>query len=237
MRVRRRTVLAAWLGVLGWIAVAGLAHAFSNTRGEEIVECRADEIVTWGDGRDRRAIAARLRFAYDHSGAPAWFSREEVAAMVARAAREWAKCGIPTEVVALPRLILPGENLIVVRWGEEASRGNFGLANLGTRSLGLGPGPFALLRERNPRHDARETLQMVLSHEMGHFYGLMAHSRRCVDVLSYYHNGKGEKCFSRDPAGMAGIVEYRHSLPTSCDIARCRATNDLPPLPGGRLGP
>mgnify|MGYP002138443102 CR=1 FL=1 len=49
----------------------------------------------------------------------------------------------------------------------------------------------------NPAHPAGDTLQMVVSHEMGHFFGLMAHSRRCVDVMSYYDNGQGERCFTR----------------------------------------
>jgi hypothetical protein len=57
----------------------------------------------------------------------------------------------------------------------------------------------------------------------------MAHSRRCVDVLSYYHDGKGGKCSSRDLAGMANFVEYRHVLPTACDIQRCRTANGQPP--------
>lgn len=66
---------------------------------------------------------------------------------------------------------------------------------------------------------------MVISHEMGHFFGLMAHSRRCVDVLSYYDDGKGGKCIKRDPLDNGGVTEYRYSLPTACDIARCRQIN------------
>jgi hypothetical protein len=78
---------------------------------------------------------------------------------------------------------------------------------------------------------------MVISHEMGHLFGLMAHSRRCVDVMSYYKNGKGEACYSRDPSQINSVPEYRNLLPTACDIERCRAANGKPPLPGGRLGP
>ena len=73
-----------------------------------------------------------------------------------------------------------------------------------------------------------DTLQMTLSHEIGHFLGLMAHSRRCVDVMSYYQDGKGARCELREPSAFKTRVEYRSSLPTACDIARCRAVNGLP---------
>lgn len=70
---------------------------------------------------------------------------------------------------------------------------------------------------------------MTVSHEMGHFLGLVAHSRRCVDVMSYYDDGKGQQCSLRDPAALRAHVEYRASLPTACDIQRCRAANGLQP--------
>lgn len=203
--------------------------AFSSVRGEEIAECRAGEIATWNDGTDRRAIASKLRFAYRHDGAPTWFQAKQVETMVSQAIAAWAPCGIPVERVALDGFGNPPQGSIVVQWSDAGSRGNFGLANLGERTLSLGPKGFALLKSRNPAHDATQTLQMVIAHEMGHFFGLMAHSRRCVDVLSYYHDGKGGKCYSRDPAGMAAFVEYRHILPTACDIERCRQANGTSP--------
>ena len=86
-----------------------------------------------------------------------------------------------------------------------------------------------MLRTRNPAHDARQTLQMVISHEMGHHFGLMAHSRRCVDVTSYYDNGQGAQCFARDIKLLRSVPEYRASLPTACDIQRCRVANGLKP--------
>jgi hypothetical protein len=122
-----------------------------------------------------------------------------------------------------------------VQWSVKDSGGNFGLANLGKKTLSLGPQGFELLKSRNPKYDSRETLQMVISHEMGHFFGLMAHSRRCVDVLSYYDNGKGETCSSRDRSQMKKVIEYRNTLPTACDIERCRNINGFPPLVAGRL--
>lgn len=200
-------------------------NAVGSIRDQEILECRPGEIVTWSDGKDRRATSSHLRFAYRHDGAPSWFSHQQVEASVARAAEAWSSCGISTEIIQPGTLRSTEPGNILVLWSEAGSRGNFGLANLGERTISLGAAPFALLNSRNPTHDARQTLQMVISHEMGHFFGLMAHSKRCVDVLSYYHDGKGEKCSTRDPAGMPRAVEYRHTMPTACDIARCRAVN------------
>lgn len=222
--VRHRLALAA-----AALIAAAPGGAAADTRDEEIAECRPGDIATWGDGTDRPAIAPSIRFLYLHAGAPAWFERRTVATMVSRAAAGWSACGLrltaeaAIEAAALPDG--PGEATVIVRWNESAARGNVGLADLGARTLSLGPSSFKLLRERNPGHDASQTLQMTIAHEMGHFLGLMAHSRRCVDVLSYYHDGRGGRCASRDPAGVARHAEYRHVLPTACDIARCRAAN------------
>lgn len=206
------------------------AVAFDSVREQEIRECRSNELATWGDGQDRPAASSALTFTYNPAAAPARFSELLVAAMVAKAASAWSQCGVGSRMLAWADATRPARDVIVVQWNETDSGGNFGLANLGRRTLSLGPKAFELLRTRNPAHDARETLQMVISHEMGHFFGLMAHSRRCVDVLSYYHNGKGEQCYSRDPSQVRSVAEYRHVLPTACDIARCRQANRQPPL-------
>lgn len=226
-----------------WIIIAilitpdlGCASALESVRTQEINQCLSEELVTWGDGRDRPAISATLKFAYNHAGAPEWFTENVVLEKVVKAATEWSQCGVPGSVIAWSGTRKQQQEVIKVYWSETDSGGNFGLANLGKRTLTLGPKAFDLLKTRNPAHDARETLQLVISHEMGHFYGLMAHSRRCVDVLSYYDNGKGEKCYSRDPTQMKTVREYRHMLPTACDIERCREINGMSPLLNGRLG-
>lgn len=213
---------------------SGAVHA-ATVRDEEIAECRDGEIVTWHDGVDRRAVSPALRFYYRHDGAPPWFSRALVESLVERAAGAWSQCGIPGRLVSQDDAALNRQDTVLVQWNEAASRGNFGLADYLRHTLSLSAGAFALLHTRNPGWDASKTLQMVISHEMGHLYGLMAHSRRCVDVLSYYDDGNGNRCFTRDPAGLRAVVEYRSELPTACDIQRCRAVNGLPPLPGGRL--
>jgi hypothetical protein len=150
--------------------------------------------------------------------------------MVTKAAESWGQCGIQTEVLPWQNSLAKQRDVIMVKWDEQDSRGNFGLANFKQRTLSLSAKAFGLLKKVNPAYDSRETLQMVISHEMGHLFGLMAHSKRCIDVLSYYNNTKGDVCFSRDSAWKTRAVEYRSTLPTACDIERCRTINGKPPL-------
>jgi len=209
---------------LGFLLLATplMGSAVDLLREQEINECRAGDIALWPDGSDRSAVASPLVFSFEATGTPAWFDPEEISALIRKAAGAWSACGIPARI---SDQYTPAPGSIRIRWDEAGSRGNFALANLSASTLSLSPAAFALLRQRNPGHDARETLQMVISHEMGHFYGLMAHSRRCIDVLSYYQNERGESCFSRNPDGRRQRPEYRHVLPTACDIERCRRAN------------
>jgi hypothetical protein len=219
------STLRSLLLVLLALLVVQQVHALGSVRDGEIAQCLPGELASWGDGRDRPAVSSPMAFVYDHAGAPAWFDEAQVLAMVGKAAEQWSQCGISASVsVRSPAQTLPSM-AVLVGWSESGSAGNFGLANFGQRSLTLGPAAFALLRNRNPAHDARETLQMVVSHEMGHLFGLMSHSRRCVDVTSNYDNGKGEKCLARDVTQLRLYPEYRASLPTACDIERCRLAN------------
>ena len=201
---------------------------FERVRQQEIAQCLPQEMVTWGDGRDRPLPALPAQWAYRHDGAPPWFDAPRVLAAIQRAAAAWAACGATGAVVLAEAGARVPDAAVVVQWSDSASRGNFGLAHLGERTLALGPAAFRLLDARNPAHPAGDTLQMVLSHEMGHFYGLMAHSRRCVDVMSYYTNAQGERCATRDGHWPTGSTDYRALLPTACDIARCQALNTVP---------
>lgn len=211
------------------------ATAFESVRTQEINQCRSGELVTWGDGKDRPATSSSLRFTYNPADAPSWFAKSLVTGMITKSTAAWSQCGVRSWMVDWGSINDRQDDVIKIQWIDKDSLGNFGLANLSRRTLSLGPKAFQLLKNINPTYDSRETLQMVISHEMGHFFGLMAHSRRCVDVLSYYDNGKGEKCYSRDPAEIGTVIEYRYALPTACDIERCRITNGKPPLVDGRL--
>lgn len=211
----QRSVIAGLFLLLG-------VSAQADVRDEEIASCRPQEIVTWKDGIDHR-VAVPLVVAYESADAPPWFTRREIYATLELALKGWSGCGLPT--VLLPLGQQPPAGAIRVRWSDAGARGNFGLANEGDRTLSLGPAAFKLLHERNPKYPALEILEMTLAHELGHFHGLMAHSKRCVDVMSYYHDGHGGQCELREPSAFKSRVEYRSTLPTACDIARCRAVN------------
>ncbi len=218
---------------LALAALCGPALAQSpeqiRLREQEMAQCPLAEVPTWGDGRDRPALASPLRLGYAHAGAPAWFTAEQVMQALQSAATSWSRCGVASEVKRLQASEELPTGAVFVHWSAAASRGNFGLADLGQRSLALNPAMFTLLRQRNPKHPAGETLQMVISHEMGHFFGLMAHSRRCIDVTSYYTDGKGGQCQAADPGLLKAFGEYRATLPTACDIERCRRANAAAP--------
>lgn len=227
---RLRAVCAAWTPLLGMLlALFGSPSPAQDLRAEEIAQCLPGELRTWGDGVDQAVSERALVLLYQHRDAPPWFSRADVVAALRAAATAWSDCGIALTVRADDEAPAPGASPIRVAWSASGSRGNFGLADRGTRSLWLGPQAFALLRERNPAHDARSTLQMVISHEMGHFLGIMAHSRRCVDVTSYYRDAQGNSCSIRGGGTLVPGVEYRAALPTACDIARCRQINARQP--------
>ncbi len=215
-----------WLGLCVSL-VSHVAISQESVRAAEIAQCLPGEISTWGDGKDRPAHSTSMVFVYDHVGAPAWFEETQVFGVVQKAAQVWSLCGIPSSVLRQAGQASQALGAVRVQWSAKDSAGNFGLANLGQRTLSLGPEAFALLRKVNPTYDASQTLQMVISHEMGHHFGLMAHSRRCVDVTSYYDNGKGAKCFARDLTQLNTVVEYRSVLPTACDIERCRIANGM----------
>ena len=201
----------------------------SNSRSAELSSCLPGELATWPDGQDRPAPGGAVRLAYRHASAPASLPEPAVVAALQRAAAAWSACGVPGQVISDAAVGLQPASEVQVAWDDSATRGNFALADLGRRRLWLSAAMFALLAQRNPRHPAQQTLQMAISHEMGHFFGLMAHSRRCVDVMSYYRYGPaGATCSTRDGNPYTALPEYRALLPTACDIARCRAVNGRP---------
>lgn len=199
-------------------------------RAQEMAECRPGELQTWPDGRDRAAPVQPLQLVYRHDGAPPWLAEFEVRAALVRAAQAWTGCGLGLSVrrgAAAAGPLAPAQ--VLVHWHEPDSAGTFGLANPARQRLSLGRGAFGLLRERNPAYPAQDVLQMVLSHEIGHLLGLMAHSRRCVDVTSYYTDDRGGSCQTRDGQDHRRLPEYRALLPTACDLQRCRIANGLAP--------
>jgi len=199
----------------------------SGLRESEINQCLANEIVTWNDGgKDTKMLSPSMVYVYDHQGAPEGFSEESVFASLKNASVAWDQCGGQNTVIFKRDLSPSVAGLkITALWSDEEKLGTIGLANITKKTLTLSPEAFVNLRKANATRNLTETLQMVVSHEIGHFQGLTSHSRRCVDVLSYYTNASGEKCSIRNNGVMPTNIEYRSQLPTACDIQRCRASN------------
>ena len=219
-------VIIAFVGT--WSG-AGMAN-----RQQEIDSCGPGEMATWGDGQDRpiarRSIALVYRGA--SAGPPAGasagvpFADELVREMIERAAVAWSACGLTIRLVGeVEAAVRLSSRRVVIRWADRPIAG-VAIADNGRGELLLNAKVFETLLQRRSQAVAQQTLQMTLSHELGHFLGMRAHSRRCVDVMSYYTSASGEKCSLRDPTEFGRYLEYRHILPTACDIARCKALND-----------
>lgn len=227
-RICRKSAIVCAVSLLIVTIFTPTALAFdtpNNSREREINECAAGEIATWQDAVDKPAPYKSITFRYDPDSAPAWFSTPLVLRMIERAAALWSECGVPAYVSSAQQSQPLMNNEILILWSDPKSGGNIGASDTLQRRLYLSPGVFKTLHTLRPNYDAGYTLQMTLSHEMGHFYGLLAHSRRCVDVLSYYKNNEGTLCNIRDRGEFNKVIEYRSSLPTACDIERCRRLN------------
>lgn len=199
----------------------------AGLRESEINQCLANEIATWNDGgKDGKMLSTSMVYVYDHQGAPEGITEESVLASLTSASIAWDQCGGQNTVILKRDLNASVTGLkITALWSDEDKLGTIGLANITKKTLTLSPEAFVNLRKANANRNLLDTLQMVISHEIGHFQGLTSHSKRCVDVLSYYTNASGEKCTIRNNGVMPTNMEYRSSLPTACDIQRCRASN------------
>ncbi len=201
-------------------------------RQEEISQCLTDDIKNWGDGeKDSKMLGAKMVFVYQHLGAPKFVSEQSILTVLKAAASSWDQCGGTNLVMSDKDYTTSTAGLkISVDWSEKETVGTIGIANIAKRKLTFNPETVQKVIQINASKNLnesylQETLQMTASHEMGHFQGLSAHSKRCVDVLSYYSVG-GEKCTTRNGGPMpVSFYEYRSSLPTSCDIERCRIAN------------
>ena len=201
-------------------------------RQEEISQCLTDDIKNWGDGeKDSKMLGAKMVFVYQHIGAPKFVSEQSILTVLKAAASSWDQCGGTNLVMSDKDYTTSTAGLkISVDWNEKDTVGTIGIANIVKRKLTFNPETVQKVFQINTSKNLnesylQETLQMTASHEMGHFQGLSAHSKRCVDVLSYYSVG-GEKCTTRNGGPMpVSFYEYRSSLPTSCDIERCRIAN------------
>ena len=196
-------------------------------RESEIAQCLPNEISNWNDGaKDTKMLAPKMVYVYDHASAPAGLNEDAVFGVLQQAANAWDQCGGQNTVVLKRDFFeAKGALKIAVVWNDDEKLGTIGLANITKKTLTLSPEAFQNVKKSSVGRHFMETLQMVVSHEVGHFQGLTSHSRRCVDVLSYYTNDSGEQCFIRNNGILPKHFEYRSMLPTACDIERCRMAN------------
>jgi hypothetical protein len=201
-------------------------------RQSEIAQCLPGELATWGDGpRDTQMLSPKMVFVYEHQGAPSIVSEDSMMAVLQESAASWDACGGSNKVV-LAREFSPanGGMKITVQWNDKDTTGAIGVANITKKALSFSPEIVQRVIQINagknlPVKYLIDTLQMTASHEIGHFQGLSAHSKRCVDVLSYYTVG-GQRCSVRDNSVVpTKFYEYRSTLPTACDIDRCLIAN------------
>jgi hypothetical protein len=207
-----------------------------RSRDNEISQCKYEELVSWGDGEDYSVSKGLNTFIYDHSEAPIWFDEKLVLSLISKVVSEWSKCGVITQpkIIGVKNYQITENNkkIIIIKWSKELisrdGEKSSSISNLNFNTIYISIDIFKEIKNKNPTNDYANTLQMIISHELGHFHGLMNHSRRCVDVMSNYTDGKGGHCFARDPNIIKLFPEYRSSLPTTCDIQRCQLVNSRP---------
>ena len=210
------------------LASSSLASTTGTSRADEIQSCLPHELQTWGDGKDSPTTHRQFVFDYRHSS-QTYFTQEEVSERINKALGIWQQCGLSLALASTSQQPTPSKaQQIVIDWDSKAAAIGIAVADLGRNRLSLNPKVFDLLLQRRDRTVALETLQMTLSHEIGHFFGMRAHSKRCIDVMSYYTDNQGNRCIIRNQAEFGKVLEYRSSLPTACDIERCRRLQGLP---------
>ena len=118
----------------GWMMLICMAQTFAatgSTREQEIAQCLAGEVQTWGDGRDRPAAAATLNFVLNSEGTPVWFDEATVLLAVQKAATAWTACGVAAQVATASNASANTPGTVHIAWSEAGSAGNMGMANLG----------------------------------------------------------------------------------------------------------
>lgn len=211
-------------------------------RAREVAECPEGEMATQAAHgivpANAMAVAGRsssLRFAYNPTLAPESMPEARLAAMISASAQAWTACGIRGEFVGATQEQSGGANTFVVQWYNSE-----GVPTAGYRqgtTIYLNAGHYQTMRAHSELY-AQDVMQHLISHEMGHAFGLVEHSARCIDVMAT--EDSFDKC-DRDPAAPRLLTDKGRmfavkgqAFPTACDIKRCRQVNGLAgPSPGG----
>jgi len=213
-----------------------------SLRAKEVAECPDGEMATQtAHGNvpvNAMAVGGRfnaLRFAYNPALAPESVPEARLGGMVSAAAQAWSACGIPGQFVGTTQDLAGTGNTFIVQWYNSE-----GVPIAGYRkgtTIYLNAGHYQTMRAHSEVY-AQDVMQRLISHEMGHAFGLVEHSARCVDVMAT--EDSFDKC-DRDPAAPRTIRDTdklffvkQQAFPTACDIKRCRVVNGLAaPAPGG----
>jgi hypothetical protein len=213
-----------------------------SLRAKEVAECPDGEMATQtalgNVPVNALAVGGRfnaLRFAYNPALAPESVPEARLGGMISAAAQAWSACGIPGQFVGTTQDLAGTGNTFIVQWYNSE-----GVPIAGYRkgtTIYLNAGHYQTMRSHSEAY-AQDVMQRLISHEMGHAFGLVEHSARCVDVMAT--EDSFDKC-DRDPAAPRLVQDTdkvffvkQQAFPTACDIKRCCLVNGLAaPAPGG----
>jgi hypothetical protein len=204
-------------------------------RAKEVAECPDEDMATQTAHGNVPANAlavggrfASLRFAYNPALAPESVPEGRLGGMISAAAQAWSACGIRGEFVGGTQDLAGAANTFVVQWYSSE-----GVPIAGYRkgtTIYLNAGHFEAMRAHSEVL-ALDVMQRLISHEMGHAFGLVEHSARCIDVMAT--EDSFDKC-DREPAAPRPVRDKDRiyavkgeAFPTACDIKRCRQVNGL----------
>lgn len=200
-------------------------------RQQEIAECPEGEMATTtahgpgysGPVRQRPPV---IGFLYNPVLAPEGLPEAMLSDMIRKAANAWSACGIRGEFRGATQDVDGTANTVVFQWYNSDGVPTAGYQKGAT--IYLNHGHFSSLRSVSDRY-AMDMLQTLISHEMGHAFGLREHSARCLDVMATWDSfDKCERLPAANRSFEAGGRRFSvpmHTLPTACDIQRCRLEN------------
>jgi hypothetical protein len=201
-------------------------------RQRQIAECHEGDMATTvahGTQASFPVGYATLRFFYNPMLAPEAADEARMAALIANAAGAWSACGIRGEYAGATQEQDAAGGALVFQWYNSDGVPVAGYRKGSTIYLNIAA--FQKWHAASAKF-AQEALQQVISHEMGHAFGVVEHSARCLDVMATYDSFDG--CETRPAANRVledggRVFEFKgHLFPTACDIQRCRKVNAMP---------